>query len=255
MSLSTKRKWDYHTLVFIQVIFVLLGTPLFLFLDSPWVTPYFSYGQDTANVIMIGVYCWMFWIAKRKLHWLILLMTISSFFAEVIGSLILGLYQYRLHNIPLYIPLGHAIIYACIFHLANNPLIWRYHKALERYLINVAFLTVFMSLLMLRDVGGFLGYVLFLFILYTRQKKLFYLGMFAMVYYVELCGTVFSTWAWYGVVGNHPNLPPIGYTPSGAAGLYILIDLTSNSIYYYARKIVNFISLSKRRVVSIQPAT
>ena len=75
-----------------------------------------------------------------------------------------------------------------------------------------------------------------------------------MVYYVELCGTVFSTWAWYGVIGNHPNFPPIGYTPSGAAGLYILIDLTSNSIYFYVLKIVSFLSLSKHRLLYTKPA-
>ena len=241
MNFISKEKWNYQTIVFIPITFVLLGAPFFVLMDSPWVTPYFSYGQDIANILMICVYCSIFAIAQKKLQWLILLMTISSLVAEIIGSLIIGLYQYRLHNIPLYIPLGHAVLYASVYHLTKNQFIWKFHKGLEQYLSTFAFVTALLSLFLLHDVGGFLGYLLFLSILYTRPKKIFYLGMFAMVYYIELCGTIFSTWTWYGVLGNHPNFPPIGYTPSGAAGLYILIDLASNSIYYYMLKKVRFL--------------
>ena len=253
-SFKPKIKSSHQSQLMMPMLFSLFIMPLVIFLDSPWITPYFSYGQDSANVIMIGVYCWFLWTAKRKLYWLILIMTMSGFVAEVIGSFILELYQYRLHNIPLYVPPGHAVIYACIYHLANNPLIWRFHKLLERYLTNVAFITVCMSLFLLSDVGGLLGYLLFLFILSTRQKKLFYLGMFIIVYYNELCGTVCSTWAWYGVVGNHPNFPPIGYTSSGVVGLYMLFDLASNSVYYYGLKIFYFLFGSKHRSLYIEPA-
>ncbi len=51
---------------------------------------------------------------------------------------------------------------------------------------------------------------------------------------------------WYGLFDlvlvlsswQSPSFPPIGYTPSGMAGLYILIDLVSNSIYFYALKFI-----------------
>jgi len=247
-----KSTWDYQILVFIQVMLVLLGTPLFMLIDSPWVATYFSYGQTTANVLMIAVYCWILWVANKKLHLLVILMTISSFFAEVFGSLILGLYQYRLHNIPLYIPMGHAVIYACIYHLANNPLIWRHQKIITEYLQRLAFVIVCISLCLLKDVFGSLGYLLFLYILVSRQKKLFYVGMFMIVYYVELFGTIFSTWAWYGVIGNHPHLPSIGFTPSGAAGVYILIDLNCNSIYYYRLQALRLLCSANRQLLSLR---
>ncbi len=237
MNSGTKRKWDYHTLVMVQVLVVFLGTPFGAFTDGSWLASYCSFGQEITNGTVICVYCWMFWVAKKKLHWLMLIMTISGVIAEITGSYIFVLYEYRLHNIPLYIPLGHAVMYACVYHLANNPLIWRFHKVVERYLEKFAFLTAVLSLFVLNDQAGFLCYFLFLFILYTRQKKLFYLLMFAWVYVTELFGTVFSTWAWYGVLNNHPNFPHIGYTPSSAAGLYFLIDLGSNCVYYYLLKI------------------
>ena len=219
----------------------IFGTPFFIFIDSPWFDKYCAHGQDICNLIMIINYSWFLYIAKGKLYWIILLMTICSFFAECLGSLILVLYQYRLKNIPVYIPLGHAMIYATVYLICKQPLVWTNHKIIEPYLTKFAFLTAFLSLLLLNDVAGFILYILFLITIRHRQKPIFYLSMFFMTYYVELTGTVLSSWEWYGVLGNHPNYPTIGFTPSCAAGLYILIDLASNSAYLYAKKIKRYI--------------
>jgi hypothetical protein len=241
----------HHPLVLTQILVVLLGAPFFLFIDSPWLTPYYSYGQDATNVIMICVYSSFLLAAKRRLYWLILLMTISSLFAEGIGSLLLALYQYRLKNIPLYIPLGHAVIYATIYHVCKQPLVWNHHLAIEKCLSKFAFVVTFMSLFILKDIAGFLCYLIFLTIMQYRKKPLFYLSMFVMVYYIELSGTVLSTWSWYVVLGNHPMYPTIAYTPSGIAGLYILIDLVSNSIYLYIIKTRRYLRKIMPKLVRI----
>ncbi|CEG56353.1 hypothetical protein [Legionella fallonii] len=239
---NNTKKINRDTVVLLQSLIVLLGAPFFLFIDSPWITPYCPYGQDVTNIIMVFIYSWFLFVARGRLYWIILLMTISSLFAEAIGSLLLTLYQYRLKNIPMYIPLGHAVIYATVYHVCRQPLIWKHHKAVEKLLAKVIFVIVFMSLFVLNDVGGFITYIIFLIIFRQRTQPIFYLTMFVMVYYIELCGTVCSTWAWYVVVGNHPSYPTIGYTPSGMAGLYILIDLTSNSIYYYLQRIKKYLN-------------
>lgn len=239
---SKTIKLKHNTLVLLQSLVVLLGAPIFLFIDSPWITQYHLYGQNIANIIMVFTYSWFLFVAKGRLYWIILLMTISSLFAEAIGSLLLALYQYRLKNIPMYIPLGHAVIYATVYYICKQPLIWKNHEAVEQFLTKVIFIIVFASLIILHDVGGLITYLIFLVVLHQRTKPLFYLTMFVMVYYIELCGTVCSTWAWYVVVGNHPSYPPIGYTPSGMAGLYILIDLVSNSIFFYLRRIKRYLN-------------
>lgn len=238
MVVVHNKKKTMPIVILLQVAFVLLGTPLFMFIDSRWLTSYFSHGQDVANVIMIVTYCWMLFVATQRLYWLILLMTISGLVAEIFGSFILALYQYRLHNIPVYIPLGHAVIYACVYHVSNHPFLWRHHRVIEFYLIKAAFVLIFTSLIMLHDVASFIGYAIFLLVLRTKKKQMFYLAMFLMTYYIELCGTVCSAWEWYGVLGNHPYFPSIAYTPAGAGGLYILIDLGCNFIYYQLIKII-----------------
>ena len=53
MNFISKEKWNYQTIVFIPITFVLLGAPFFVLMDSPWVTPYFSYGQDIVRFLRL----------------------------------------------------------------------------------------------------------------------------------------------------------------------------------------------------------
>ncbi len=238
---NNRTKSKYNAPSLIQPILVLLGIPVFFFIDSPWLTPHFLYGQDITNAIMVLVYSWFLLTAIGRVYWIMILMTFFGLFAECISSLLLTLYQYRFKNIPLYIPLGHALIYATVNYVCREPWVWRNHRAIEKCLRKFAFVTALTSLFILNDVAGFICYIIFLIILRDRKKPLFYLSMFVMVYYIELFGTVFSTWTWYGVLGNHPNYPPVGYTPSSMAGLYLLIDLVSYSVYFYAQKIKRYL--------------
>ncbi|KTC83441.1 hypothetical protein [Legionella cincinnatiensis] len=223
------------------VNFVLLGLPLFLLIDSPWAAQFISHGQDICNIISIVTYSLFLFYTREKLYWLILLMTLCGLGGEIFGSLILGLYEYRLKNIPVYIPLGHALLYAMVYYTSRHPCIIRNKVKVKQCLAQFAFLAAFLSLFMINDVAGFLGYLTFLVVLRFRKNKLFYLFMFAMTYYLELMGTIFYTWSWYGVTGAHPHFPPIGFTPSAAAILYVFVDLMINSLYFYFLKILRFV--------------
>lgn len=227
-------------IIWITVFLVLAGVPVFICIDSPWLAHYFPYGQGVDNVIMIFAYSWIFIISNKRLRWLMVLMTLCSLCAETIGSQLLTLYRYRLDNIPVYIPLGHAVLYATVYQICRQRLVWFYHKEIESCLIKSAFVASFLSLFLIRDIAGFLGYLFCLVILRFVKKPIFYLYMFTVVYYIELCGTVIGTWSWYGVLGNHPAYPSIGKAPSGMAGIYILFDLISNFFYIYGRKVGRF---------------
>ncbi|KTD53761.1 hypothetical protein Lsan_4171 [Legionella santicrucis] len=223
------------------VNFVLLGLPLFLLIDSPWAAQFISHGQDICNALSIVTYSLFLFYTRGKLYWLILLMTLCGLFGEIFGSLILRLYEYRLKNIPVYIPLCHALLYAAVYYTSKRSCMIRNKVKVKQCLAQFAFLAAFLSLYMLKDVAGFLGYLTFLIVLRFRKNTLFYLLMFAIVYYLELMGTIFYTWSWYGVTGAHPHFPPIGFTPSGAAILYVFVDLMINSIYFYLLKILRFV--------------
>ncbi|WP_173237880.1 hypothetical protein [Legionella antarctica] len=225
-----------NILIELQIALVLLGAPIFVFLDSPWFAAHFFQAQDLNNAIMIFFYCWIFFLSGRRLYWLMLIVIVVSFCAEVIGSTILTLYRYHLDNIPPYIPLGHAVTYAIVYQISRQQFIWNNHIAFEKFLHQFAFITCFMSLIVLNDIAGFLCYLFFLIILRQRKKPLFYLTMFAVTYYLELLGTVSSAWSYYFALGNHPDYPSTSVTPCGIAGIYMLVDISSNSIYLQVKK-------------------
>lgn len=232
---------DSLTLVF--VLLIIGGAPILITLDSPLLLPYFSYGQMLANMIMLATYGLLLLLANGKLFRLVLLMTFYSFFAEIIGSILLGLYQYRLKNIPLYIPFGHGLLYATVYLAVRHPWLRKHSQYVRRCLTKAAFIVSIMSLIVLNDIFGFGCYLLFLFISHFRKQRIFYVAMFMLVYYIELIGTSVHTWSWYGQLATHPCFPSIGATPSGVAGLYLLIDLTCNSVYFYVLKLFRRFSL------------
>lgn len=239
----------------IQIILVLLGAPLLIGLDSPWFSQYYADGQSISNALMILFYSWIFLTAERRLHWLILIVTITSLFAEIIGSKILTVYQYRLGNIPLFIPLGHAVSYSIVYKISRQPLFWQHHQAIENFLHRFAFLVSFLSLVVLNDIAGFIVYIFFLMMLRHRKKPLFYLSMFAVVYYFEFLGTVLSAWSYYFVLGNHPHYPPTSVIPCGIGGVYMLLDISCDSLYFYGKKIKRYICKQARKNTLIATIT
>ena len=57
---------------------------------------------------------------------------------EIFGSLILGGYHYRLHNIPAYVPPGHALVYLFGISAATLPLVRRHGTGITYLVLGVA---------------------------------------------------------------------------------------------------------------------
>lgn len=185
---------------------------------------------------MCFFFSWMFFTASRKLHLLMMIIIVVSFCAEICGSKILTLYQYHLDNIPLFIPLGHSVVYAIVYQMSKTPFIWNYHRNYEAAFYKLAFIICSISLVLLHDIAGYFCYLIFLFFVKRRKKPLFYLMMFSVTYYLEFLGTVSSAWSYYYVLDNHPYYPPTSITPCGIAGIYTFMDITSNNVYLYIKQ-------------------
>jgi hypothetical protein len=140
---------------------------------------------------------------------------------EVTGSLIWGVYTYRLHNLPLFIPPGHGLVYLAGLSLAGalraRPLVWA--AAAGAVTWGVLGLTVLPQ----RDVAGAFGIPLLCFFLWRGRSRAVYAGVFVVVAALELYGTAIGTWRWAA------ELPgtgiPDGNPPSGAASGYVWFDV------------------------------
>jgi hypothetical protein len=140
---------------------------------------------------------------------------------EVTGSLIWGVYRYRLHNLPLFIPPAHGLVYLSGLALASVVPTRRIVAVAAVGSIGwgVAGLTVLPRL----DVAGALGVPLLCLYLWRSRSRSVYAGVFVVVAALELYGTSIGTWRW---ATELPGLGiPDGNPPSGVASGYVAFDV------------------------------
>ena len=140
---------------------------------------------------------------------------------EVTGSLVWGVYHYRLHNLPLFIPPAHGLVYLSGLALARlvreRPLVWTAGAISAGW--GIAGLTVLPRL----DVAGAFGVPLLLVFLWRSRWRSAYAGVFLVVAALELYGTSIGTWRWAAHLPGTPIAD--GNPPSGVASGYVWFDV------------------------------
>jgi hypothetical protein len=150
---------------------------------------------------------------------------------EVTGSLVWGVYSYRLHNLPLFIPPAHGLVYLGGLSLAFAAA--RHVRPLVALAAAGAATWAVLGLTVLphRDVAGALGVPLLLLFLWRSRNRAVYAGVFCVVACLELYGTAIGTWRWA------PELPgtgiPDGNPPSGVASGYVWFDVMAMLVAPY----------------------
>jgi hypothetical protein len=140
---------------------------------------------------------------------------------EVTGSLVWGVYRYRLHNLPLFIPPAHGLVYLSGLALAGVVPSRRLVAAAAAGALGwgLAGLTV----LPRPDVAGAFGVPLLCLFLWRSRARAAYAGVFLVVAALELYGTSIGTWRW---AHELPGLGiPDGNPPSGVASGYVWFDV------------------------------
>jgi hypothetical protein len=153
--------------------------------------------------------------------------------AEIIGSLIWGVYEYRLGNLPLFVPAGHGLVYLTGLRLSQIGWIAARGRALVWAAIAAVSTWAFLGVVVLerKDHGGAIGAaVLVLFLLRGRAPAV-YAGVFFVVAFLELYGTWIGTWTWAEEV---PGLGiKDGNPPSGVASGYVFFDIAALALAPY----------------------
>ena len=142
---------------------------------------------------------------------------------EVTGSLIWGVYRYRLHNLPLFIPPAHGLVYLTGIAIAASL-----ERRAGALVVTAAVAAATWGLLGLfvlprRDVAGAIGVPLLLLFLWRSRNRAIYASVFLVVAALELYGTAIGTWRWARTL---PGLGiPDGNPPSGVASGYVWFDV------------------------------
>jgi hypothetical protein len=142
---------------------------------------------------------------------------------ELTGSILWGVYRYRLHNLPLFVPPAHGLVY-----LTGLSFAVALRRHLRALVVTAALAAATWGLLGLtvlprRDVAGAIGVPLLLLFLWRSRNRALYASVFLVVASLELYGTAIGTWRWA------PSLPglgiPDGNPPSGVAAGYVWFDV------------------------------
>jgi hypothetical protein len=131
----------------------------------------------------------------------------------------LGVYVYRLHNVPAFVPPGHGLVYLAALCLGRRAPAWLVPAALVAcggWAVWGLTLSPTLDVL-----GAFWFGCLLVFARWGRSPGL-YAGAFLVVSYLELVGTGLGTWAWQA--HDPTGLVGIGNPPSGIAGGYAWFD-------------------------------
>jgi hypothetical protein len=140
---------------------------------------------------------------------------------EVTGSLVLGVYHYRLHNLPLFIPPAHGVVY--LSGLALTRIVPARRLVAAAAVGSVGWGLAGLTVLPRLDVAGAIGVPILCVFLWRSRARATYAGVFLVVGALELYGTSIGTWRWARTI---PGLGIAdGNPPSGVASGYVWFDV------------------------------
>ena len=185
---------------------------------------------DARAQLLLGLAAWTaLLLALRGVQPLLraqaLVVVVVATCAEVVGSLIWGVYTYRLENLPSFVPPSHGLVYLAgasfaVWAAPRRDLFVRF--ALVAVLAwGVAGVTV----LPRADIGGAIGAVILAIYLLRGRAPEVYAGVFLVVAWLELYGTAIGTWEWKAVIPG--TGVPQGNPPSGVASGYVWFDIVA----------------------------
>jgi hypothetical protein len=176
------------------------------------------WGQTLTNIgIWTAFLCWLRGARSDDQ----LALAVCVFYAtlgEIFLSLVWGLYEYRLANVPLFVPPGHALLFMLGRLMAARVGAW------IEWLVPLA-ATPFVFLLAVTGLGTLdaLLFALFLLCILSGRATRLYAVMFVLSLAMEVYGTWLGNWTWA------PEAPWLGFTtinpPLAAGAFYCMLDM------------------------------
>lgn len=179
--------------------------------------------QDIVNFWVWGIFFVLFMTpsALYERRELLLCLVIATA-GELVLSICWGLYDYRLGNLPLFVPPGHVLLYLLGKDLARRMPEWIVQA------VPVVFAPyILYGILSGRDVQSGIWYVLLVIVLWFGVNRRLYALMFVLAFILEIYGTGLANWTWRSTV---PGLDISSANPPASVGaFYAVLDLLVSS--------------------------
>jgi len=167
----------------------------------------------------------LLWGESRSTRWQVAAVVVAATALEYTASGLLGLYTYRLENIPSFVPPGHGLVYLAALTIGRASLgTWaEFTLPKVALVLGGAWALYGVTISSRPDSGGLLLFlILAVFILRGRAAAV-YAAAFLVTGYLELLGTSIGTWAWS--THDFLGVTALGNPPSGIAGGYCFLDM------------------------------
>ena len=212
--------------VFTRRIGLLFFSFIFFYFDGAGFSATYKNAQIGPNILMLVAFLILYKRSVKRTRKLMIYAVIIGFIGEYLFSIVLGMYTYRLSNLPFYIPLGHAVVYARTYCFSKASIIKKYQKEIVRCLFFGIVIFSLFYLIVFNDIFGFVMTIAVFLVLINRPKdRLFFLTMYVVVAVLEIIGTVYEVWSWpdtaFGVFPILKSHNP----PSGISLFYFLLDI------------------------------
>lgn len=236
MSVLASKSSIYASIKSLGLLFVLI---LFgLFLDSFHMINITENAQLYANISMLIGFLLTFWQVTKRLKEQMIFAVFIAIFGEYLFSIALGMYTYRLQNVPHYVPLGHALVYVAALYFSKAASIIKHRISTEKIFTIFIFIYATFFLILKNDVFGFVMTIATLLILRNKLKeRLFYLTMYIAVAFLEIVGTTYQCWWWPTTAWDVIPFLPSHNPPSGISFFYFLLDLGTLWLYKQRHKL------------------
>jgi hypothetical protein len=195
-------------------------------------------GGGVGRQRLIGVATWLLLIVlvrrePRVTQVQVATLVVLATLLEYSASPLLGLYTYRLHNVPAFVPPGHGLVYLAAVLVGTSATVTR--RPLVPVLVLVVATAWALGGLLLAAHPDTLGAVLFVsfavFILRGRYPGV-YAAAFVLTAALELYGTRIGTWRW--AAHDPTGLLSAANPPSGIPGGYCWLDFWALGLAPYS---------------------
>ena len=212
--------------VFTRRIGLLFFSFIFFYFDGAGFSATYKNAQIGPNILMLVAFLILYKRSVKRTRKLMIYAVIIGFIGEYLFSIVLGMYTYRLSNLPFYIPLGHAVVYARTYCFSKVSIIKKYQKEIVRCLFFGIVIFSLFYFIVFKDIFGFVMTIAVFLVLINRPKdRLFFLTMYMVVAVLEIIGTAYEVWSWpdtaFGVFPILKSHNP----PSGISLFYYLLDI------------------------------
>ena len=124
--------------VFNRRIGLLFLFVLALYFDGKSFAALYPNAQTITNCFMLIAFFLLYKRSVKRTRHLMIYAVIIGFIGEYLFSIVLDMYTYRLSNLPIYVPFGHAAVYARTYTFSKAPVVKKNQKVIiKNELVNL----------------------------------------------------------------------------------------------------------------------